>query len=50
MPYLNPGSLTDEQAQQVAAFITSQPRPAYPDKPRDYPSGRIPPDAVYYRR
>jgi thiosulfate dehydrogenase len=50
MPYLNPGSLTDEQAQQVAAFITSQPRPAYPDKPRDYPSGKIPPDAVYYRR
>ena len=30
MPYLDPGSLTDEEAQQVAAFITSQPRPAFP--------------------
>jgi thiosulfate dehydrogenase len=49
MPYLNPGSLSDEEAQQVAAFITSQPRPVYPFKERDYPSGKIPPDAVYYR-
>ena len=24
MPYLNPGSLSDEDAQQVAAFITAQ--------------------------
>jgi thiosulfate dehydrogenase len=48
MPYLNPGSLTDEQAQQVAAFITSKPRPVYPFKDRDYPSGKIPADAVYY--
>ena len=36
MPYLNPGSLTDEEAQQVAAFITSKPRPRYPFKSRDY--------------
>jgi thiosulfate dehydrogenase len=48
MPYLNPGSLSDEQAQQVAAFITSKPRPVYPFKQRDYPSGKIPADAVYY--
>lgn len=48
MPYLNPGSLSDEEAQQVAAFITSKPRPSYPLKQRDYPSGHVPPDAVYY--
>jgi thiosulfate dehydrogenase len=50
MPYLNPGSLSDEEAQQVAAFITSKPRPTYPTKERDYPSGSVPPDAVYYPR
>src|SRR4051812_35672795 len=49
MPYLNPGSLTDEEAQQVAAFITSRPRPAYPFKERDYSGSKIPADAVYYR-
>jgi thiosulfate dehydrogenase len=48
MPYLNPGSLTDEEAQQVAAFITSKPRPVYPFKDRDYPGAKIPKDAVYY--
>jgi thiosulfate dehydrogenase len=50
MPYLSPGSLSDEDAQRVAAFITSKPRPNYPFKQRDYPSGKIPPDAVYYNR
>jgi thiosulfate dehydrogenase len=50
MPYLNPGSLTDEEAQQVAAFITSKPRPPYPFKARDYPGSKVPADAVYYRR
>ena len=48
MPYLNPGSLTDEEAQQIAAFINSMPRPEYPLKRFDYRQGRIPPDAVYY--
>jgi thiosulfate dehydrogenase len=48
MPYLDPGSLTDEDAQHVAAFITSQPRPVYPFKDRDYPGGKVPVDAVYY--
>ena len=36
-------------AQQVAAFITSKPRPVYPHKDRDYVGGKIPADAVYYR-
>jgi cytochrome c len=49
MPYLSPGSLSDEEAQQVAAFITSKPRPAYPYKHRDYSGSKIPSDAVYYR-
>jgi thiosulfate dehydrogenase len=50
MPYLNPGSLTDEEAQQIAAFINSMPRPDYPLKHLDYMQTRIPPDAVYYRK
>lgn len=29
MPYSNPGSLTDEQAQDIAAFVDSQPRPHF---------------------
>jgi cytochrome c len=29
MPLSAPGSLTDEQAQQIAAFIDSQPRPHF---------------------
>ena len=49
MPYLSPGSLTDEEAQQVAAFITSRPRPRYPFKDRDYVGSKVPVDAVYYR-
>jgi thiosulfate dehydrogenase len=48
MPYLNPGSLTDRQAQEIAAFITSRPRPAYPFKDSDYVKTGPPPDAVYY--
>jgi thiosulfate dehydrogenase len=50
MPYLSPGSLTDEEAQQVAAFITSKPRPPFPFKSRDYVGSKVPADAVYYRR
>ena len=49
MPYLNPGSLTDEEAQQIAAFINSMPRPEYPLKHLDYRQGRTPTDAVYYK-
>jgi thiosulfate dehydrogenase len=48
MPYLDPGSLTDEEAQQVAAFITSKPRPSYPAKAQDYMTEKVPIDAVYY--
>jgi thiosulfate dehydrogenase len=50
MPYLDPGSLSDVDAQQVAAFITSQPRPIYPRKDLDYAAAKVPVDAVYYTR
>jgi len=50
MPYMNPGSLTDEEAQHVAAFIDSKPRPAYPFKHQDYRTEKLPPDSVYYLR
>ena len=42
MPYLDPGSLTDEESQQMAAYINSKPRPQYPFKDRDYPGVGIP--------
>ena len=48
MPYLDPGSLTDEDAQQLAAFIDSKPRPSYPFKARDYRTEKLPVDGVYY--
>jgi len=48
MPYLNPGFLTDEQAQHIAAYITSQSRPIFPYKDKDYLQGKIPVDGVYY--
>lgn len=49
MPLTEPGSLDDRQAQQIAAFIDAQERPAYPRKEDDYPGG-APIDAVYYPR
>jgi cytochrome c len=50
MPYLNPGSLTDQEAQEVAAFINAKPRPAFPYKPTDYLTEKLPSDAVYYTK
>ena len=50
MPYLDPGNMTDADAQQLAAFITSKPRPAFPFKDRDYPKDPVPKDAVYYAK
>jgi thiosulfate dehydrogenase len=48
MPYLDPASLSDEEAQNVAAFINSKPRPSYPFKAQDYLTEKLPPDSVYY--
>jgi thiosulfate dehydrogenase len=50
MPYVDPGSLTDEEALQIAFYICSQPRPEFPFKGTDYRKGSVPPDAVYYSR
>jgi cytochrome c len=50
MPYLNPGSLTDQEAQELAAFIDSKPRPSYPYKQQNYRTEKIPADSVYYVR
>lgn len=48
MPLSHPDHLSLEAAQQVAAYLDAQPRPAYPGQAQDYPDGKIPVDAVYY--
>ena len=47
MPLDRPGTLTDQQAADVAAYITSQPRPDFPGKEHDWPAGGAPPDVPY---
>lgn len=47
MPLTEPGSLSDREAQLVAAYINRHDRPVYPTKARDYPAGGRPADAVY---
>ena len=47
MPYDNPGSLTPQQAYDVAAYVTSRPRPDFARKAEDWPNGDPPPDVAY---
>src|SRR3954470_13725439 len=47
MPYDNPGSMTDQQSWDVAAYITSLPRTDLPGKELDYPVGKVPVDVPY---
>lgn len=47
MPQSNPGSLTDQQAYDVAAYINGQPRPDSPGKEQDWPHGGAPADVPY---
>ncbi len=47
MPQNNTGSLTDQQAYDVAAFVNAQPRPDSPGKERDWPRGGTPADVPY---
>ena len=47
MPFDRPGTLSDVDAYDVAAFITSKPRPDLPGKERDWPLGNAPPDVPY---
>jgi cytochrome c len=50
MPYLDPGSLTDADAQDVAAYINAKPRSSFVFKDQDYRVEKLPVDAVYYHR
>jgi len=50
MPYDNPGSLSAQQAFDVAAYITSRPRPDFAGKANDWPNGDHPPDVPYVTR
>ncbi|MBP9899727.1 MAG: c-type cytochrome [Gemmatimonadales bacterium] len=47
MPFGAPGTLTDQQAWDVAAYIDAQPRPDMPGKDADWPSGGAPDDVPY---
>ncbi|NNN05923.1 MAG: c-type cytochrome [Elusimicrobia bacterium] len=47
MPQGAEGSLTDQQARDVAAFMISQPRPDFAAKSQDWPKGGKPEDARY---
>jgi thiosulfate dehydrogenase len=50
MPFDQPGTLTDQQAFDVAAYVNAHPRPDYPDKVNDWPNGDAPPDVAYPTR
>jgi len=47
MPFDKPGTLTDREAYDVAAYITSKPRPDMPGKAQDWPFGGAPADVPY---
>ncbi len=47
MPFDRPGTLTDQQAFDVAAYVTAMPRPDSPGKERDWPAGGAPSDVPY---
>jgi thiosulfate dehydrogenase len=50
MPFDQPGTLTDQQAFDVAAYVNAQSRPDYHGKEGDWPNGDPPPDASYPTR
>ncbi len=47
MPQNKPGTLTDQQAYDVSAFVNSHPRPDSPGKEKDWPAGGAPRDVPY---
>lgn len=47
MPFDQPGTLSDQQAIDVAAYVNARPRPDFVGKERDWPAGDPPPDAAY---
>lgn len=50
MPYDDPGTLTQQQARDIAAYVNAQPRPDFPRKAEDWPLGDPPPDVAYPTR
>lgn len=47
MPYDRPGTLSDQQAYDVAAYMNSRGRPDFRGKENDWPHGDPPPDVAY---
>ena len=47
MPHDKPGTLTPQQAFDVASYVVSRPRPDFPGKERDWPHGGAPSDVAY---
>ncbi|HUO52346.1 MAG TPA: c-type cytochrome, partial [Gemmatimonadaceae bacterium] len=47
MPFDKPGTLTDQQAIDVAAFVAARPRPDLAGKEADWPNGDPPADVAY---
>ena len=47
MPFDQPGTLSDQQALDVAAYVSGRPRPDFAGKERDWPNGDPPPDVAY---
>jgi thiosulfate dehydrogenase len=47
MPFDKPGTLTEQQALDVAAFVDTRPRRDFAGKERDWPKGGAPPDVPY---
>ena len=47
MPFNRPGTLSDQQAFDVAAFVITRPRPDFAGKEKDWPNGDPPPDVAY---
>ncbi len=50
MPLGAGGTLTTQQAYDIAAYVTSQPRPVFPAASRDWPKDDAPADATTGRR
>jgi thiosulfate dehydrogenase len=50
MPFDRPGTLSDQDAFDVAAYVVSHPRPDLPGKGGDWPAGAAPSDVPYATR
>jgi thiosulfate dehydrogenase len=50
MPFDKPGTLTPQQAFDVATYINTRPRPDFARKQEDWPNGDPPPDVAYPTR